>query len=307
MSTAVRGRVVRAVRLCKAPKMADFPWSRASVVHALGERVLTEGAVTRGFTGIDVRPALTGELLHLDAVHEHVVVVLRWQQDPGIYAIAIPLLPAGAYGDAGLPPGMSTGLPVTSLPEWVEEVALWLMEEFDTGLVRRATRIQVGDLIFLTADGGAADVAPEGYYVSTLHLGPGGGRGEHLADVGLDVSTARRILSSGRLLTWLHAYVDNGRGEPFIGHAVVARAPADPGGNGTQPARLEVLEIVPGTPGTVAAALVYHAVRDAIESGAETVSSTLDDPALEKVGFRRHGSGYLSLSWRDVQIPDLRR
>ncbi|WP_049821357.1 hypothetical protein [Kineococcus radiotolerans] len=235
------------------------------------------------------------------------VVVLRWQQGPSVYAIAIPLLPEGAHGHEELPPGLSTGLPITSLPEWVEEVALWLMEELDTGLVRRATRTRIGDLTFLTTSGGAADVLPQGYYVSTLYIGPHGGKGEHLADVGLDLSIARRILDGGRLLTWLHAYVNNSRGEPFVGHVVVARSPADPAGNGTQSARLEVLEVVPGTPDTVAAALAYHAVRDAIESGAETVSSTLDDPALKKVGFRRHGSGYLSLSWRDVQIPDLRR
>ena len=251
LSPAVRGRAARAVRPCKALEMADFPWSRAPAVRALGERVLAEGAVTSGFTGIDVWPALTGELPHSDAAHDHVVVVLRWQQDPSVYAIAIPLQPAGAHGDAGLPPGLSTGLPITSLPEWVEEVALWLVEELDTGLVRRATRTQVGDLTFLTTDGGAADVAPEGYYVSTLYLGPGGGRGEHLADAGLDVNIARRVLSGGRLLTWLHAYVDNSRGEPFVGHAVVARAPAEAAGNAMELARLEVLEVVRGTPGAV--------------------------------------------------------
>ena len=114
-------------------------------------------------------------------------------------------------------------------------------------------------------------------------------------------------MSSGRLLAWLHAHVDNSRGEPFVGHAVVARAPAEAAGNAMELARLEVLEVVHATPGAVAAALAYHAVRYAIESGAETVISTLDDPALEQVGFRRHGSAYRSLSWRGVQIPDLRR
>lgn len=286
--------------------MANFPWSRESVARSLGQRVLVEGAVTGGFTGLDVRPALPGEPPYPEAVHDHVVVVLRWRQDTSVYAIAVPLQPEGAHGDPGLPPGISTGLPTTSLQEWVEEVVLWLMEELDTGLVRRATRTQVGDLTFLTT-GGATDVLPEGYYVSTLYIGPGGGKGEHLADVGLDVSTARRVLSSGRLIVWLHAHVDNSRGEPFVGHAVVARPSADEAGDGGQPARLEVLEVVPGTPGTVAAALAYHAVRDAIESGAQTIFSALDDPALEEVGFRRDGSTYLSLTSRDVQIPDLRR
>ncbi|WP_432489439.1 hypothetical protein [Kineococcus sp. SYSU DK018] len=106
--------------------------------------------------------------------------------------------------------------------------------------------------------------------------------------------------------------MNNARGEPYVGHAVVARPPTDGSGRSSGAARVEALEVVPGTPGTVAAALAYHAVREAVEAGAQSVSSALDDPvargALEEVGFQRgDGSTELSVTWREVRRPDLRR
>ncbi|MCI2237223.1 hypothetical protein MO973_04070 [Paenibacillus sp. TRM 82003] len=291
--------------------MANVPWPREAVVQALRERLLDDGAVTDGFTGLDVRPALAGEPPHPDSTreHEHVVVLLRWRQDPHLYAIAVPLVP----GPAGPPPpGVHAASSVHSLQSWAEEVVISLAEDLDTGLVQWARRTQVGDATFLSSPGAAEKSPPEGYYVGPLYLGPGGDDGAHLADVGLDVSTARRLLTDGRLLTWLHAYVNNARGEPYVGHAVVARAPAGVAGERSGPARLEVLQVVPGTPGTVSAALAYHAVREAVEAGAQSVSSTLGDPvarpALEEVGFRRgDSSAELSVTWREVRRPDLRR
>ncbi|WP_337060827.1 hypothetical protein [Kineococcus sp. G2] len=291
--------------------MANVPWPREAVVQALRERLLLDGAVTEGFTGLDVRPALAGEPPHPDSTreHEHVVVLLRWRHDPHLYAIAVPLVP----GPAGPPPpGVHPASSVHSLQSWAEEVVLSLREDLDTGLVQWARRTQVGDATFLSSTGAAEAAPPEGYYLSPVHLGPGGGDGAHLADAGLDVSTARRLLTDDRLLTWLHAYVNNARGEPYVGHAVVARPPTDDRGRSSGAARLESLEVVPGTPGTVAAALAYHAVREAVEAGAESVSSALDDPvargALEEVGFRRgDSSAEVSVTWREVRRPDLRR
>ncbi|WP_432537760.1 hypothetical protein [Kineococcus arenarius] len=293
--------------------MANVPWPREAVVQALRERLLVDGAVTEGFTGVDVRPARAGEPPHPDSTREHeqehVVVLLRWRQDPHLYAIAVPLVP----GPAGPPPpGVHAASSVHSLASWAEEVVISLAEDLDTGLVQWARRTQVADATFLSSPGAAEKSPPEGYYVSPLHLGPGGGDGAHLADAGLDVSTARRLLTEGRLLTWLHAYVNNARGEPYVGHAVVARPPTDGSGRSSGPARLESLEVVPGTPGTVAAALAYHAVREAVEAGAQSISSALDDSvartALEEVGFRRgDSSAELSVTWREVRRPDLHR
>ncbi|GAB3598261.1 hypothetical protein GCM10027586_00170 [Kineococcus gypseus] len=285
-------------------------------MQVLRDRLLIEGAVTQGFTGIDVRPALADEPPHTDAMDstdepeaglEHVVVVLRWRQDPHRYAIAVPLVP----GPAGPPPpGVHEPSSVYSLQSWAEEVVLWLMEELDTGLVRRAGRSTVGELTFLSTDTAfgtaAVDVMPHGYHLGPLYLGPGGGDGEHLARAGLDVATARHLLSQGRLLTWLHAYVNNARGEPYVGHAVVARPPRHGSGREPGPARLAVLQLVPGTPGTVAAALTYHAVHEAVEAGAQRITSTVDDPALEQVGFHRTGgAAEVSVSWHEVRRPDL--
>ncbi|WP_432545330.1 hypothetical protein [Kineococcus sp. SYSU DK004] len=135
--------------------MSGFPWTGEVVVRALRERLLGEGAVTAGFAGLDVRAALPGEPPPrapgpdgADAV-DHVVVLLRWRQDPCLYGVAFALEPGGASGDEGSPPGVSTGLPVDSPQEWAQEVAWWLAEELGTGLVRRAGRARVGDVTFL--------------------------------------------------------------------------------------------------------------------------------------------------------------
>ncbi|MEJ5946904.1 hypothetical protein WDZ17_16540 [Pseudokineococcus basanitobsidens] len=283
--------------------MADFPWSRELVLQALRERLLGGGGVTEGFTGLDVRPALPGEPTD-GSGHEHVVVVLRWRQDPCLYALAFPLRPDGADDDPSRPPGVSTGLPVVSLEDWVVEVLWSLMEELDTGLVRRATRTRVGDVTFLSTDE-ATDVRPKGYHLGDVHLGPTGDAGGHLADVGLDVAVARRAHREGRLLTWVWAYRDV-RDLPAVGHAAVATP--EPHGPAAGPARLEVLEVVPGTPPTVAAALAYAAVRDAVEAGAAAVTSDLDDLVLDEVGLRREeGSESRSVTWQDVQKPVVRR
>lgn len=284
--------------------MADFPWSRELVVQALRERLLAGGAVTEGFTGLDVRPALPGEPTG-DAGHEHVVVVLHWRQDPCAYAISFPLQPDGAEEDPTRPPGVNTGLPATTLDEWVTEVIWSLTEGLDTGLVRRATRTYAGDVTFLTTGEGVHDVWPEGYNVGDVHLGPAGDRGGHLAKAGLDVTVARRLLAEGRLLTWLHAYVDNRQGEPFVGHAAVSSP--SPDGPETGRAGLEVLEVVPGTSATVTAALAYNALRNAVEAGATTITTDLDDPVLDKIGFRHEPGHARSVVWRDLDRPIVRR
>jgi len=284
--------------------LASFPWRQDDVVQALRERLLSPGAVTDGFNGVDVLPALPGE--PVDGRTGSLVVLFRWKLDPAVYAVRFHLEPALDGEEAGVAMGVSTGDSVASLQAWVWEVVLWLMEELHTGVVRRGARRQVGDVVLLVADARAVDVLPEGYYVGDVYLGTGGSNGDHLKRDGLHINVARRLLKQERLLVWLHAYVNNTRGEPFVGHVVISRAAA--GGTSDVPdgsARLEVLEVVPGTPATVAAALAFHAVRSAVEMGVARIVSDVDDPALDQIGFRReHGTSRV-VHWRDVRAPNM--
>jgi hypothetical protein len=284
--------------------VTSFPWQRNEVTQALRDRLLAPGAVTDGFHGVDVLPALPGEPVERPEAAGSLVVLFRWKLDPAVYAVHFHLEPAEYGEETDLPPGVSTGVPVASLQGWVSEVVLWLMEELDTGLVRRSTRTQVGDVVLLRADGNTVDVLPEGYYIGDVHLGSGRSNGDHLQRDGLHTQVARRLLRQDRLLVWLHAHVDNARGEPFVGHAVVSRpVPTRTADELSGSARLEVLEVVPGTPTTVNAALAYHAVRSAIEMGAEQVATDLDDPFLTQVGFRRSDGASQVVHWNATQAP----
>lgn len=266
--------------------MTGSPWQREHVIDLLRARLLVPGAVTDGFTGLDVLPGVPGE----PEEDDRVVVLFRWRLDPAVYAVGF---------DVG--PDEEAGPPVDTLEGWVAQVWLWLMEELGTGLVRRAARRQVGDVVVLVGGLGAVDVLPEGHHLGDLYLGAGGSAGAHLARQGLDTTIAQRLLRQDRLLVWMHAYVDNARAEPVVGHVVLSRGA--PAGS----ARLETLEVVPGTPPAVAAALAFHAVRSAVELGAGTVVSDLDDPALDQVGFRADGGGgSRSVDWRGVRTPDVR-
>jgi hypothetical protein len=258
--------------------------------------------VTDGFHGVDVLPALPGEPVDGPAAAGSLVVLFRWKLDAAVYAVHFHLEPAE---ETDLPHGVSTGVPVASLQDWVSEVVLWLMEELDTGLVRRSARMQVGDVVLLEAGVNAVDVLPEGYYIGDVNLGSGRSNGDHLKRDGLHTKVARHLLKQDRLLVWLHAYENNARGEPFVGHAVVSRpAPASTPEVRSGEARLEVLEVAPGTPATVNAALAFHAVRSAIEMGAAKVATDLDDPSLTQVGFRRSDGVSHVIDWNDAQAPN---
>lgn len=165
--------------------MASFPWQRNDVTQALRDRLLAPRAVTDGLYGVDVLPALPGEPVEEPAAAGSLVVLFRWKLDPAVYAVHFHLEPAEDGEVTDPPPGVSTGVPVASLQGWVSEVVLWLMEELDTGLVRRSARTQVGDVVLLGAGVNAVDVLPEGYYVGDVHLGSGRSNGDHLKRDGL--------------------------------------------------------------------------------------------------------------------------
>ncbi|MFD2348654.1 hypothetical protein ACFSTC_03460 [Nonomuraea ferruginea] len=60
------------------------------------------------------------------------------------------------------------------------------------------------------------------------------------------MSLPRQLVAEDRLACWVQAYVDNARGEPHVGHAVVSWEDAR-----HTVARLELVHLQPGVPSDV--------------------------------------------------------
>ncbi|GAA2800235.1 hypothetical protein GCM10020219_084280 [Nonomuraea dietziae] len=97
-------------------------WSRQEVLRAVRTCLLRAGAVTDGYSPVDVL-----------AEPDSMSVIFRWRRDPNMYAIKVefPTAPESSW----------TGLPVTSADEWAADVASRLAEELQTGFVRRSRRV----------------------------------------------------------------------------------------------------------------------------------------------------------------------
>lgn len=256
--------------ICQA-EVVENPWSVERLQLLLREAVLRHGAVTDGFHGVDVVSSAVGAPPGPSG--PALTVLFRWRKDSATYAVSFPLPRAPAAE------GFWSGMPFPSPEDWALEITGWLMEELDTGWVRRARRVAGGEIIHLLgAD--SPDVAPRGYYIGEVPLGPRGG-GWHLRGVGLDIAVPRRAMDEGRLITWLQAFVNNTAGEPVVGHVVISREP-----DTEHRSRLELLQTTAGTPPGVATALVYNALRDAIDQGAATiVANARFQPVLAELGF----------------------
>ncbi|QYC45537.1 hypothetical protein Nocox_39970 [Nonomuraea coxensis DSM 45129] len=251
-------------------------WPRTEVVETVKRLLLRPGVVTEGFTGVGV-VAEAGRLL----------VVFRWRRDPNTYAIELdfPTAPESPW----------TGLTVDSAEEWAADVASLLMEELLTGLVVRGRRTVREGHVLLDRRAPEA-VWPAGYHVGEVHLGDDPlDAGFWLADAGMDVSVPRRLIAGARLVCWLQAYVDNDRGEPYVGHAAASWED-----DGRTTARLDVAYVRPGVPPELRTALARLAVHEAAAAGAVSVVTTLDDPGLRGLGFRPADGGGLVLGTRSV-------
>ncbi|RJL32168.1 hypothetical protein [Bailinhaonella thermotolerans] len=285
-------------------------WSRAEILDLAREFLLGEGAVTDGYTGVDV--AAEGDRL---------VVTFRWRRDPNTYAIeeAFPTEPRSPW----------TGMRVNSAREWVGDVWSRMREELKTGLVCRSTR-SVRDGHVLLNYRGVPRVTPAGYYIDAVPLDrlarcpspphdtedvDGDGEVRHYvvlsaesleriplapsetgtwpAAAGMDVAVPRRRLAEGTLACWLQAYVDNADGEPVAGHVVMSWED-----EGRTVARLDLAHIQPGVPSEVRAALVHFALCVVIEEGALRVVTALDFSALRELGFRPGEGAGLALHTR---------
>lgn len=235
--------------------------------------LLRDSAVTDGFTGVDVQ-----------AADRHIVAVFRWRLDPSTYTVRV-------RGPGHPPLSPWTGLPAISTEQWAADLAGLLMEELDTGLVRRARRTASGDVVELHIDD-APDRFGDDYYVSRVPLD--GEAGRWLETFGMDVSWPRAELAAERLLSWLMVCENNERGEPLVGQVATAWEP-----DGTA-VRLGVLHVAATAPERVGHALAHHAVHDAAEAGARRVVTACGGAGLAAAGFTTAPDGISSLLTGDA-------
>ncbi|GGP88694.1 hypothetical protein GCM10010140_18040 [Streptosporangium pseudovulgare] len=258
----------------------------------------------------------------LDVVVEpdNLLVLFRWRRDPNVYAVevALPATPTSPW----------TGLPVTSVYEWAADVMAGLSENLATGLVLRSRRkVRDGYVVLDARD--LVDVCPAGYFIESVPLvgAPSSWRpsfswpwrnrthvtwgppeepvplpvskvGSWLARAGMDVSLPRQLIAETRLACWLQAYVDNDRGEPYVGHTAVSWEDTR-----CTTARLHLVHIKPGVLSEVRGALVRSAVRMVTENGALHVVTAIDVPELHRLGFRPANEGGLTLRTSDADPP----
>ncbi|MFI7709106.1 hypothetical protein [Nonomuraea sp. NPDC049480] len=231
------------------------------------------------------------------AEHDGMLVIFHWRRDPNTYAIKVEFPMASKSPWTG---GSYTGLPVTSPDEWAADFAFRLRLELDTGLVRRSRRmIRDGYVLLDTHD--APDDCPAGFFIGSLSASvspPASKVGAHLARAGMDITIPRQLIVEARLACWLHAYVDNARGEPFVGQAAASWEDTR-----RTIARLDLVHIQPGIPSEVRDGLVRLVVREVAEAGALRVVTAVDDPEFHGLGFRPANGGGLALHTRSTEPP----
>ena len=205
------------------------------------------------------------------------VLTFTCGRDPRTYGIPIPL----AATDREF---YFTDNPVGSIEEWLESVRVGMSIHLGTGLHTRGRRTLVGDYIELReTDGWEYDPR---FYLDVVEPDEpqSWDRVELLAQAGLDAAPAIASRDEGRLIGWVTAYEDDSEGNPYAGHAVVSWT-------GDDTAHLEHVEVGPGTPVTLVVGLARRAAHLAGRAGALSVTTSLDTPELDLVGFRYAADG----------------
>lgn len=243
------------------------PWPRPETLTATRAALLQPGAVADGFRGRGVE-LQSGNLL----------VTFQWWADPNTYGLRFELPASPAESPW-------TGLPVHSADEWASDVAGWLMEQLQTGLIRRAGRHEVAGVAELDLNRQRGwDIT--GYSVSMSGRLLPARAAFALIATGVGPVRAAQLLTGGRLISWLYAYLDDSTGSSTVGQAVVGW-----GSRSSEPARLVLLAIDSHVPVSVGRMLAHHAVHDAAEAGAIKVTTTLNAPWLLDVGFSPSPTG----------------
>jgi hypothetical protein len=219
-----------------------------------------------------------GALVDLAMRDGRPLVTFRWAEDPHVFGRVLD--PPDPMAD--------------SLVEWAIETGSELMEDVDTGLVYRSVRRADAGIIVLSEHDLPTD---RRIYSSEMSEESDGW---WLVEHGFDTTIALTRKASGELISWLMAYVNNSRGEPVIGQAVV-------GWSGDGVARIDVLQTAPGTPVTAQLDLVHLACAMAAEAGARRVTTSSDLTELELMGFRAGADGLrvVDTAFLDIDLPAL--
>lgn len=213
------------------------------------------------------------ELTILDAeAREHdVLISFRWKRYP--YVLAMGVGPDSDYGDVDSPGG------------WAADAVTFVSVELDTGRAATAERRLVGDLIELGPRTWPDD---DRFYVQTNDPLDVDAEWWDIFDDWHDllVDPARPLQwrGDGTLIAWHWTYLNNRYGAPLLGH--VATRWVEDG-----VASLAYLDVGPELPDTVQLQLALVAVHVASHAGAQTVTTDLESPMLEILGFRQTQSG----------------
>lgn len=234
----------------------NLPTPAAATARNLIRRVRVRGRVDSRFRPIRV---------HVE--QDRARVYFRWAKNPNTFAMTL-RLPRSEDEFSGSPLDSPDSIVAICLSDWQEDLR--------TGLLVWGRRTRRAD--------GAVHIS----WPITEMTGSRQHRvaavprhdtsGSWLARAGLDIGSAREALKSGALACWLQAYVDNREARPSVGHAA-ARWIDD------TTARIDVLEVVSGTPQSVATQLVHSITHTLANAGARAIESRFSDRSFEKFGY----------------------
>lgn len=234
-------------------------------------------------------PRTRDGLVEIRRSGDEAVLMFRWRPHRQLFGVPVAL----THTDRR----MDWDQPAVDLDDWVESVALWLMEDVENGFLYRARRRLVDDYLELRGPDWPSDPR---FYVDVVDPSDQDSwlRTDFVARDGLDPrpSVARR--EAGDLVAWCTAYEDNSTGSPYVGQATVVRETPTV-------ARLDHLELTDDAPATLVLDIVRTATHAAADAGATTVVTSLALEHLDVAGFRPGPDGRLTVDTRFIdEDPD---
>ncbi|CCQ13765.1 putative uncharacterized protein [Rhodococcus sp. AW25M09] len=233
-----------------------LPKTAASTARSLTRSVRVRGRVDTKFRPIRV---------HIE--QDQARVYFHWAMNPNTFALTL-RFPQSKEDFSG-PPLDSPGSVVA------ECLSIW-QEDLRTGLLVWGHRVR-------RADGAVGISWPiaeldSGREHAVAAVPRHGTSGSWLSRAGLEIETAREAQASGVLAVWLQAYVDSREARPFVGHAA-ARWIDD------TTARIDVLEVVPGTSRPVVTQLVHSITHTLANAGAKAIELLFTDETFVTFGY----------------------
>jgi hypothetical protein len=211
---------------------------------------------------------------------------------------------------------------------WADGVYYWLMEELDTGVLRRGGRVTLDDGTVAVDPSLETDASHQPWYVSEVPLDrptragqrrllwtalrarrrsfvtigdhvphePDPTPGGYLREAGFEVGPGRAAHADGRLIQWLQLFRDDRHASLPLGQLVVSWRDEPEG-----VAQLEHLECKPQAPHAAVEQLMLAGVHDAADAGARWIEHRLDHADDLDLGLPwQTADGVMRLSAADV-------